>query len=317
MTKPQRRERVEAPRLGPVVVADEVKAALAAGRGVVALESTLLTHGLPRLAAIEFGAAIEADVRAAGAVPATIGVLDGTIRVGFDSAELEALIGAPGVAKAGIRDLPFVCARGGSAGTTVASTALVARMAGIAVFATGGLGGVHRDFSTSHDESGDLGALAQLPITVVCAGVKSILDVGATLERMETLNVGVVGFGTDRFPGFYIADSGFAAPARVDTVGELAEAVRIRDALGLPGAIVVAVTAPDPMDPERHDELLAAALTAAQEGGVVGPALTPFVLAEFARRSGGDSVAINCALVRRNATLGGELAVALASSTER
>lgn len=296
-----------------IEVADEVRSVLAKGGPVVALESTLLTHGLPRARALEFGREIEGAVRAAGAVPATIAVLDGVVRVGLTDEQLGALLFSEHVSKAGIRELPLVAASGGSAGTTVASTALIANRVGIAVFATGGLGGVHRDYLTSHDESGDLAALARLPITVVCAGVKSILDVAATLQRLETLNVAVVAVGTDVFPGFYVADSGCAAPARLDTVEQLAAAARARDELGVLSAIVVAKPAPEPMDAQQHDRLLAEAEQAAIASGVQGAAFTPFVLAEFARRSGGKSVQINCSLVLANAAFGAALAVELAA----
>lgn len=298
----------------PFVVAPEVAAALHECRAVVALESTLLTHGLPAAAAAEFGRAVEAEVRGCGAVPATIAVLGGTIHVGLSAAELDELLGSGAAVKAGIRDLPVVCATGRNAGTTVASTSMIAHRVGIPVFATGGLGGVHRDFVESHDESGDLGALGDLALSVVCSGVKSILDVGATLERLETLNVTVVGFATDRFPGFYVADAGFPAPARLDTVADLAAAVRMRDSLRLSAAIVVANPAPEPMAADVHDELLAQATAAAREHKVTGAAFTPFVLREFARRSAGASVRVNCELVRSNARLAAQLAVELAQS---
>ncbi|MGI8779755.1 MAG: pseudouridine-5'-phosphate glycosidase, partial [Solirubrobacteraceae bacterium] len=203
-------------------VAPEVAEALAGGRPVVALESTLIAHGLPRGRNLEVARALEAVVRAGGAVPATIAVVDGEARIGLDDAALEAMALGGGFAKAGVRDLAPVMAVGGSAATTVASTSHLAARAGIRVFATGGLGGVHREARESWDESADLTTLAGTGVTIVCAGVKSILDVGATLERLETLNVCVLGYGTDRFPGFYLADSGFPVPWRVESPEDVA-----------------------------------------------------------------------------------------------
>src|SRR3954471_3661736 len=218
----------------------EVAAALAGGRPVVALESTIIAHGLPRPENLRVARALEAVVRDHGAVPATIAVLGGQLRVGLDDGALERLAGGEDVAKCGIRDLPVVCARGADGATTVAATALVAWRAGLRVFATGGIGGVHREARDSWDESADLVALARIPICVVCAGVKSILDVGATLERLETLNVTVVGLGTDVFPGFYLTDSGHPVPWRADSATEVAAILRSRDELGIGAAVLVA-----------------------------------------------------------------------------
>src|SRR5215210_2834911 len=236
-----------------VRIAPEVAAALGAGRPVVALESTLIAHGLPRGRNLEVARELEATVRAQGAVPATVAVVDGEARIGLDAAALHALALGGGFAKAGVRDLGPVLAAGRSAATTVASTAHLAARAGVHVFATGGLGGVHRDARESWDESADLATLAATGITVVCAGVKSILDVGATLERLETLNVTVLGFGSDRFAGFYLADSGFPAPWRVDSPEQVAAVMRAAAGVGLAGrAIVVANPLPpaEQVDPE-------------------------------------------------------------------
>jgi pseudouridine-5'-phosphate glycosidase len=296
-----------------VAVAPEVAAALAAGRPVVALESTLVAHGLPRPDNLRVAREIEAAVRARGAVPATIAVVAGTVRVGLDDEALAAVAGRDDVVKAGVRDLAPVVARGGWAATTVASTAALAARTGIAMFATGGLGGVHREARESFDESADLTTLAGTPILVVCAGVKSILDVGATLERLETLNVTVAGYRTGAFPGFYLSDSGHPAPWRVDSPAEAAALVLARDALGLAsGAIVVANPLPpdEQVDPALHDRVLRAGLEAAARDGVRGRDVTPFLLERFHRETGGESLRANIRLILRNAALAAEIAVA-------
>jgi len=292
-------------------VAPEVAEALAGGRPVVALESTLIAHGLPRGRNLEVARALEAVVRAGGAVPATIAVVDGEARIGLDDAALEAMALGGGFAKAGVRDLAPVMAVGGSAATTVASTSHLAARAGIRVFATGGLGGVHREARESWDESADLTTLAGTGVTIVCAGVKSILDVGATLERLETLNVCVLGYGTDRFPGFYLADSGFPVPWRVESPEDVAAVMRTQAALGLEDrAIVVANPLPagEQVDPALHDRVLAGALAAAAAQGIRGGATTPFLLDRFHRETQGATLEANVALVRRNAALAARIA---------
>jgi pseudouridine-5'-phosphate glycosidase len=297
-------------------IADDVATALRDGGPVVALESTLIAHGLPRGRNLEVARELEAAVRAEGAVPATIAVVGGEPRIGLDDAALEALALGEGFAKAGVRDLAPVVARRGSAATTVASTSHLAARAGIRVFATGGLGGVHREARESWDESADLLTLAATGITVVCAGVKSILDVGATLERLETLNVVVLGFGTDRFPGFYLSDSGFPVPARVETPEEVAAVMAAQEELGLgERAIVVANPLPEDeqVDPELHDRVLAAALAAAAEQGIRGGATTPFLLDRLHRGTGGATLEANVALVRGNAVLAARIAAAAAA----
>lgn len=298
----------------PVDVAEEVRAAVAAGRPVVALESTILTHGLPRPRNLEVARAAEAGLRAAGVVPATIGVVDGRPTVGLTGAQLARLAGDDDVAKVSVRDLPVALARGGHGGTTVAATALLAHRAGIAVFATGGLGGVHRGASSTFDESADLVALAGIPILVVSAGVKSILDVGATLERLETLAVTVLGYRTDAFPGFYVRDSGFGVPARVETPAEAAAVARARDALGLRGAVLLAnpVAADAALDAAEHDEVVAAALAGLDAEGITGQATTPYLLEQVRRATTGRSLEANLAVYRGNVALGGEVATALA-----
>ncbi|HVL96181.1 MAG TPA: pseudouridine-5'-phosphate glycosidase [Solirubrobacteraceae bacterium] len=295
-------------------VQPEVAEALAAGRPVVALESTIIAHGLPRPDNLRAAREIEAAVRDGGAVPATIALLDGEVRVGLDDAALERLAARDDVAKCGIRDLPVVLARGGDGATTVAATAHLAARAGISVFATGGIGGVHRDARETWDESADLVALARTDICVVCAGVKSILDVGATLERLETLNVTVLGYRTDAFPGFYLADSGHPVPWRVDSAAEVAAVVRARRDIGAAGGVLLANPLPAhaQLDPELHDRVLAEGLAAAAHEGVAGKAMTPFLLERFHRKTGGESLRANVRLVLGNATLAAAVAVALA-----
>lgn len=296
-----------------IEVLPEVADALAAGRGVVALESTIISHGLPRPDNLDVARRVEDVVRSTGAVPATIAVVAGRARVGLDDEALIAIASHANVVKASERDLAMVAARGGHAATTVAATAHLAHRAGIAVFATGGLGGVHREAATTFDESADLGTLARTPVTVVCAGVKSILDVGATLERLESLGVGVVGFGTDRFPGFYRSDSGFGLDWRIDDVDEVAAVMAARAALGTDrAALVVANPLPEAeqVDTVLHARLLAGGLSAAAAAGVRGKAVTPFLLEHFHRESGGESLRANVAIILRNAELAGRIAVA-------
>jgi pseudouridine-5'-phosphate glycosidase len=289
-----------------------VREALAAGRPVVALESTLIAHGLPRPRNLDVGRTLEADLRGAGVTPATVAVLDGVPCVGVDDAGLERIAADPGVAKLSSRDLPVAVARGVTGATTVASTAELAWRAGVRVFATGGLGGVHRGARESFDESGDLMALARTPIVVVSGGVKSILDVPATLERLETLGVTVVGYRTDRFPGFYLADSGSPVDWRVDEPVEVAAMMAAAAALGGPQAIVVAnpISERDQLDPELHAEVLAGGLAEAERRGIRGKAVTPFLLDHFHRVTEARSLEINVAIVRANAALAGAIAAA-------
>jgi pseudouridine-5'-phosphate glycosidase len=293
-------------------VQPEVEDALRAGGPVVALETTIIAHGLPRPDNLRIARELEAEVRAAGAVPATIAILGGEVRIGLDAEGLEALATREGVAKCGIRDLGPVIATAADGATTVAATAHLARRAGIRVFATGGLGGVHRGAAASFDESADLVALARTPICVVCAGAKSILDVGATLERLDTLSVTVLGYRTDAFPGFYLTDSGFPVPWRVESPAEAAAVLRAGEAAGAPGAVVVANPLPpeEQVDPALHDRVLAEALAAATEAGIAGEAMTPFLLERFHAGTHGESLRANVALVRRNAALASAIAAA-------
>jgi pseudouridylate synthase len=296
-------------------VAPEVAEALAEARPVVALESAIVTHGLPRPRNLEVAREVESAVREGGAVPATIAVVAGEARVGLDDGALRELAERDDVAKCGTRDLAPVVARRGYGGTTVAATAHLAGAAGVRVFATGGLGGVHRGARESWDESADLETLARVGIVVVCAGVKSILDVGATLERLETLNVTVLGFRTDRFPGFYLSDSGHPVPWRVDSPAEVVSVVRARDGLGTEGsAIVVANPLPldEQLDPQLHDRVLADGFAAAEAAGIGGKDVTPFLLDRLARETSGASLEANVRLVVRNARLAAEIAVELA-----
>jgi pseudouridine-5'-phosphate glycosidase len=299
-----------------VIVHPEVADALRAGRGVVALESTLIAHGLPAPDNLRVAREAEAAVRAAGAVPATIAVVAGEVRIGLDDAALSAIALGGGVTKASVRDLAPAVARGLDAATTVASTAYLAARAGISVFATGGLGGVHRGARETWDESADLTTLAETGIVVVCAGVKSILDVAATLERLETLNVTVAGYGTDAFPGFYLSDSGHPVPWRVESPEDVAALMRARSGLGLDGrAIVIANPLPEDqqLDPALHDRVLRESLDAAASAGIAGRDVTPFLLDRFHRETGGASLEANVRLVLRNAELAGRIAVAAAS----
>jgi pseudouridine-5'-phosphate glycosidase len=298
-----------------MLIAPEVADALAGGRPVVALESTLISHGLPRPRNLDVAREVEAAVRRGGAVPATVAVLDGEVRVGLDDEALEAVASHDDVVKCGVRDLAPLAARGGAGATTVASTAHLAARAGIGVFATGGLGGVHRGARETWDESADLETLARTGIVVVCAGVKSILDVGATLERLETLGVTVLGYGSDRFAGFYLSDSGHPVPWRVDSPEEVAAVAAARREMGTEGsAIVVSNPLPvaDQLDPELHDRVLAAGLAAAEAAGVEGKDATPFLLDHLRRETDGASLEANVLLVLRNAELAGAIAAAMA-----
>ncbi|WP_405897232.1 pseudouridine-5'-phosphate glycosidase [Streptomyces sp. NBC_00727] len=295
------------------VLSAEVRAALAANRPVVALESTIIAHGLPRPRNLRVAGELEGLVRSAGAVPATVAVLDGRARVGLDKAELERVAEDPGMRKLGHRDLAPALAGGASGATTVSATAFLAARAGLRVFATGGLGGVHRGWTETQDESADLRLLARTGITVVCAGVKSILDVPATLQRLETLGVGVLGYGTATFPGFYLSSSGEPVDWTVNSPDEVAEVMRAQDALGGPeAALIVANPVPqgEQLDPGLHDRVLAEALEACREHGITGQAVTPFLLDHLVRHTGGASLEANLAAVRGNVALAARIATA-------
>ena len=290
----------------------EVEAALKSGRPIVALESTIISHGLPRPSNLEVALECERIVRDAGAVPATIALLDGKILVGLERSELEAIANRDDISKASIRDLAIIVAQGKSAATTVAATAHIAALAGIHIFATGGLGGVHRGANESFDESADLTALANVDMTMICAGVKSILDVPATLERLETLAITLVGYKTHAFPGFYLTDSGFTLEHRVDSPAEIAEIIKARKSVGtLTKALVVANPVEKEMDKARHDEILASGLAKAEKEGITGKAVTPFLLEHFHTTSKGESLAINTEIIKSNCLLAAQIAVAL------
>ncbi|WP_214402691.1 pseudouridine-5'-phosphate glycosidase [Pseudonocardia lacus] len=299
------------PGPGPVRVSAEVAEALAGGVGVVALESTLLAHGLPAPGNRDAADELEKAVRAQGAVPATVAVLDGVPRVGLSAGELDRVCSGE-LRKLSVRDLGPAVGLGGDGATTVAATAALARLAGVEVFATGGLGGVHRGARDSWDVSADLGALARTPVLVVCSGVKSILDVAATLEVLETESVPVLGYRTDAFPGFYRRDSGHPVPWRVDEPAQAAAAWRAHRELGAPAGAVLAqpVPADDELDADLHDRLLAEGLALLAERGITGKDVTPALLAHFHAGSGGASLRANLALVRANAELAARVAVA-------
>ena len=299
-----------------MLVHDEVRDALADGRAVVALESTIISHGLPRPDNARLAREFEQAVRDGGAVPATVAVVDGQARIGLDDAALDRLANDEDATKVSVRELAAIAARGGVGSTTVASTAHLAAAAGITVFATGGLGGVHRGAQDTFDESADLSTLSRTGVLVVCAGVKSILDVGATLERLETLNVVVLGFRTDRFPGFYLADSGHDIGWRVERPDEVASILVARDRVGTTGlGLVLAnpISPDDELDRDLHDRLLESGLAAADGDGVHGKDVTPYLLDWFHRESGGASLRANVALVRSNARLAAEVATVYAA----
>ncbi|MET7943295.1 pseudouridine-5'-phosphate glycosidase [Streptomyces sp. NPDC005302] len=300
-----------------IVVSEEVREALDARRPVVALESTIIAHGLPRPRNLQVALELEEVVREEGAVPATIAVLDGRPHVGLDDKQVERVANEDGIRKLGHRDLPLAVASGASGATTVSATALLAARAGVRVFATGGLGGVHREWTVTQDESADLGLLARTRITVVCAGVKSILDVPATLQRLETLGVAVAGYGTDRFPGFYLSDSGHPVEWTLDSPEQVAEVMRAQDGLDSPeSSLIVANPVPreQQLDPSLHARVLADALRACEAEGISGQAVTPFLLGYLVRHTDGASLSANLAAVRGNVRLAGRIAAAWASA---
>lgn len=294
----------------PFIVSTEVAAALAAGAPVVALESTIISHGLPRPRNHEAAKEFERILRDAGVTPATIAVLDGVPRIGLDVDGVRR-IAEEDLAKASVRDLPVLAATGASGATTVAATAHLASLAGVRVFATGGLGGVHRGASHTFDESADLSTLAVTPVTVVSAGVKSVLDIAATLERLETLSVPVVGYRTTIFPSFWLTESGHELDWSVDSAAQIAAIMRSQDALGHGQGIVVANPIPrgQQWDPTEHDRVLAEALAAADAAGIHGKAVTPFLLGFIVNASEGRSLEVNLDLARNNVRLAAEIAI--------
>ena len=293
-------------------ISERVAEALSQDRPVVALESTIITHGLPHPENVKAARDFEQTVVESGAVPATIAVIDGVVHVGLDPDQVARLAGATSALKLSARDLPVAMARRATGGTTVAATALIASRAGIRVFATGGIGGVHRGASQTFDESADLGILASCPITVVSAGVKSILDIRATLERLESMSVTVLVFGTQQFPAFYLRDSGITVDFAISDAAEVAAIMRAADALQLPGGILVAnpLPASAELDRETHDRLLAQALQAAQADGITGKQVTPFLLEYMHMHTQGTSVDVNLEIVRGNCRLAADIASA-------
>ncbi|WP_282586309.1 pseudouridine-5'-phosphate glycosidase [Lichenifustis flavocetrariae] len=298
-----------------LTIGSEVRDALGAGKPVVALESTIITHGMPYPVNLETARAVEAVVRDNGATPATIAVLDGKLVAGMDAATLERLATTTNVVKASRRDLAAVLSNRGSAGTTVAATMIVARMAGIPIFATGGIGGVHRGAEETFDVSADLLELAATPVTVVCAGAKSILDLPKTLEVLETHGVPVLGYGSDEFPAFFSRTSGHSVDHRFDTPEALAKVIGVQRALGLTTGILITNPIPlaDALDSATIDPHIAAAVQEAEQRGVSRKELTPFLLQRILELTGGRSLEANIALVKNNAALAAKVAVALAA----
>ena len=288
----------------------EVAAAKSQGRPVVALESTIISHGLPRPINLEVANEVEEIVRNQGATPATIAIIDGEIFVGLEADQLVRIANDDNIVKASTRDLAIICATGKSAATTVAATSHIAHLADIDVFATGGLGGVHRGHL--YDESADLTELAKTRIIVVCAGVKSILDVAGTLERLETLAIPVLGYRTNNFPGFYLTDSGFTIEHRVESAEEISKIWGLRHSLNTDDAAII-VTNPvkNQMDLKLHNEILETGLALASAGKVTGKEVTPFLLEHFHTTSKGESLRVNIEIIKANSKLAAEIACAL------
>lgn len=279
---------------------------------VVALESTIITHGLPRPKNLEVALEVEQIVTETGATPATIAIIDGQIHIGLESDQLTQIANDENILKASIRDLAIISTQKKSAATTVAATSHIANLAGISLFATGGLGGVHREAWQNWDESADLLALANTPILIVCSGAKSILDVSATLERLETLSVPILGYKTNKFPGFYLTDSGFDLEHRADTPQDIAQIWRARsDVATNNSALIVANPVGNQMDKALHDQILFDGLAKAKAAGIIGKAVTPFLLEYFHSNSKGESLRVNVEIIKANAALAAQIAVAL------
>jgi pseudouridine-5'-phosphate glycosidase len=296
------------------VLSPEVSEALSSGKPVVALESTIISHGLPRPRNLEAAKEFEEILRSSGVVPATIAILDGVPQIGLDDEGVNRIANED-LAKASVRDIPILAAKKASGATTVAATAHLAALAGIRVFATGGLGGVHRGAVETFDESADLSTLAVTAITVVSAGVKSVLDIPATLERLETLSVPVIGYKTNKFPAFWLTESGYTLDWHLDSAEEIAAAMKSQDELGHGQGIVVANPIPveKQWDPKEHDRVLEIAFEAAKKAGVTGKAVTPFLLGFIVEESGGRSLEVNLDLARNNVRVAGEIAKAWAA----
>jgi len=291
----------------------EVHEALKSGKPVVALETTIISHGMPYPQNIEMARTVESIIREQGAVPATIGIMNGHIKIGLNDEELEAFATSPSVEKVSRRDFPYILSSGKIGATTVAATMIGAALAGIEVFATGGIGGVHRDGEKTMDVSADLTELASTNVAVVCAGAKSILDIGRTLEYLETHGVPVVGYKTDEFPSFYSRESGYGVDFRLDTPEEVANVLKTKWELGLNGGAVIANPVPEEhaMKNEEIDGFIQQALREANEQNIAGKRVTPFLLGRIKQLTGGDSLATNIQLVYHNAKVAAQIAVAL------
>ena len=295
-------------------IAPEIKSAVEAGKPVVALESTILSHGMPYPENLTFAAEVERIIRAEGAIPATMAIIDGRMKVGLSAGELELMCKGENVAKVSRRDLPILLATGGTGATTVASTMILASLAGIPVFATGGIGGVHRGAETTMDISADLQELAHTPVAVVCAGAKMILDIGLTLEYLETMGVPVLGYNTDQFPAFYCRRSGFGVDYTAKSPAEIAKIARTKWDLGLAGGMLIGNPVPEEyaLDFDEMSAVIDKALAAAKEDGVRGKNITPYLLAHIVEYTGGKSLATNIQLAYNNARLAARVAVELA-----
>lgn len=295
-------------------IAPEVQAALEKNQPIVALESTIISHGMPLPQNVETALEVEAVVRKAGAVPATIAILEGKLCVGLNQRQLEMLGKEKGVWKVSLRDMPFVVSRKLPGATTVAATMRIASMAGIRIFATGGTGGVHRGAESSMDVSADLTEMAHTSVAVVSAGVKSILDIGLTLEYLETLGIPVLTFGQDEFPAFYSSSSGFPSPLRLDTPAEIARMLRVKWEIGLNGSVLIANPLPPAVEvpAEKMEQFIQQALNEADESGISGKEVTPFLLRRIAETTGGESLQANIALIKNNAKLAAEIVKAMA-----
>lgn len=291
---------------------NEIKSALAAKAPIVALESTIIAHGLPRPKNLEVALDVQDVVRKHGATPATIAIIDGEINIGLEDAELSQLANRNDISKASIRDIPFHLAKGSSAATTVAATSHIARLANIQIFATGGLGGVHRGAEKTWDESADIQSLSSIPVIVVCAGAKSILDIPATLERLETNSVPIVGYQTSKFPGFYLADSGFSIEHQLNTPEEIARLWKEQISAGITEkGLVAANPVINQMDPKLHAQLLENGLKSAITQNVSGKDVTPFLLEFFHKNSQGESLRVNIEIIKANAQLAAQIATYL------
>ena len=295
-------------------IAPEVKSAVEAGKPVVALESTILSHGMPYPENLTFAAEVERIIRTEGAIPATMAIIDGRMKVGLSAGELELMCKGENVAKVSRRDLPILLATGGTGATTVASTMILASLAGIPVFATGGIGGVHRGATTTMDISADLQELAHTPVAVVCAGAKMILDIGLTLEYLETMGVPVLGYNTDQFPAFYCRKSGFGVDYTAKSAAEIAKIARTKWDLGLAGGMLIGNPVPEEyaLDFDEMSAVIDKALAAAEKDHVHGKNITPYLLAHIVEYTGGKSLATNIQLAYNNARLAAKVAVELA-----